>query len=372
MPRKIKVELSEEQRIKLERTSHSKTEEARRVQRAKILIAAADGVTSTSIAQTAGLSRKAVYDVIKKFTDMGMDAALSDLARKGRPPVISDEEKAWVVSVACQKPKDIGYAQELWTIKKLAEHIRKTCEKAGYRGLTTIAKSKVWKILDSLDIKPHKIRYYLERRDEDFDQKMQDVLIVYKQVEVELATDAASGIVTVSYDEKPGIQAIENTAPDLAPTQTHGYICRDYEYKRHGTVSLLAGLNLRTGEVTGIVRDRHRSLEFIEFLEHLDERYTDAERIRIVLDNHSAHTSKETRGYLALHPGRFEFVFTPKHGSWLNLVESFFGKFARVCLRGIRVSSKEELISRIYQYIKEINEVPVVYHWKYKMDEIVI
>lgn len=120
------------------------------------------------------------------------------------------------------------------------------------------------------------------------------------------------------------------------------------------------------------MRDRHRPKEFIEFLGELDRRYADAERIRIVLDNHSAHVSKETRGYLERHPGRFDFVFTSKHGSWLNLVESFFGKLARACLKGIRVESKEELVARIYRYLNEVNEEPVVYHWKYRMDEVVV
>jgi transposase len=91
-----------------------------------------------------------------------------------------------------------------------------------------------------------------------------------------------------------------------------------------------------------------------------------------VLDKHSAHTSKETRAYLSSRPGRFEFVFTPKHGSWLNLVESIFGKLTRVCLKGIRVASKEELANRIYRYIKEANEAPVTYRWKYKMDEVTV
>ena len=188
-------------------------------------------------------------------------------------------------------------------------------------------------------------------------------------MEIELESNKESGIVSVSFDEKPGIQAIANIAPDLMPTAGHGYVSRDYEYKRLGTVSLLAGLDLITGEIIPLIRDTHKSSDFIDFLKAVDEKYAEAKRIRIVLDNHSAHTSKETRKYLAGRPGRFEFVFTPKHGSWLNLVESFFGKLARICLKGIRVSSKEELIDRIYRYIKEVNEVPVVYRWKYKMDE---
>lgn len=201
---------------------------------------------------------------------------------------------------------------------------------------------------------------------------MNDVLIVYKQIEIQFETNETNGTVTISYDEKPGIQAIANTAEDLLPNREHGFIGRDSEYKRLGTVSLLAGMDLYTGEIIPLVRDTHKSADFIDFLKILDEKYDKDLKIRIVLDNHSAHTSKETMKYLASRPGRFEFVFTPKHGSWLNLIESFFGKFARVCLKGIRVKSKEELIERIYRYMDEVNEVPVVYHWKYKMDEIKI
>ncbi len=133
-------------------------------------------------------------------------------------------------------------------------------------------------------------------------------------------------------------------------------------------MSLLAGIELLSGEVLGLVRDRHRSAEFIEFLQLADQHYTAGFRIRIVLDNHSAHLSKQTRAYLASVPNRFEFIFTPKHGSWLNLVESFFGKLARTLLRGIRVSSKAELKTRIELYLKEVNEEPVVFKWKYKLD----
>jgi transposase len=122
--------------------------------------------------------------------------------------------------------------------------------------------------------------------------------------------------------------------------------------------------------VTGLVSDTHKSSDFIEFLNILDGKYNDYDHIRIILDNHSAQTSKETRRYLEMRPGRFEFVLTPKHGSWLNLVESFFGKLTRACLRGIMVNSKDELIQRLY--IDEVNAEPVIYHWKYKMDEVEI
>ena len=119
-----------------------------------------------------------------------------------------------------------------------------------------------------------------------------------------------------------------------------------------------------------MVRDKHSSKEYIEFLQLLDSKYPKGDKIRLVLDNLKVHTSDETRKYLATVPGRFEFVFTPKHGSWLNLVEGFFSKMTRQMLKGIRVKTREELIRRIYQYFAEVNEEPVVYHWKYKLEEI--
>ncbi len=164
---------------------------------------------------------------------------------------------------------------------------------------------------------------------------------------------------TISYDEKPGIQAIGCTSPDRPPRLGKGYIQRDFEYVRYGTLSLLAGIDLLTGEAIPLVSDTHKSSDFIEFLKILDNRYPENKKIRLILDNHSAHTSKETREYLESKPGRFEFVFTPKHGSWLNMIESFFGKMTRQMLRGIRVASKEELATRIHQYFDEINEVPL-------------
>src|SRR6516165_8723796 len=133
--------------------------------------------------------------------------------------------------------------------------------------------------------------------------------------------------------------------PDLPPEPgKHATFARDHEYKRYGTVSFLAGIDLLTGQVHAVVKDRHRSCEFVEFLKLIDAAYPTHTAIKLILDNHAAHISKETRAWLADQPaGRFEFVFTPKHGSWLNLIEGFFSKLARSVLRYIRVESKQEL-----------------------------
>ena len=228
------------------------------------------------------------------------------------------------------------------------------------------------KILTKNKIRPHKIKYYLEKRDPDFDAKMEQVLYVYREVEMLKHKERKDySVAFLSYDERPGIQAISNTAPDLPPVPGRiSYLARDHEYIRHGTVSLMAGIDLLNGKVHALVVDRHRSREFIQFLKTIDRNYKKKSKIRIILDNHSAHISKETRAYLLSVPNRFEFIFTPKHGYWLNIIESFFGKMARTMLRGIRVLSKEELKDRIIKYIDEVNNDPVVFKWKYKMDSL--
>lgn len=201
---------------------------------------------------------------------------------------------------------------------------------------------------------------------------MAEVLCVYREVALLRENEGAEPkVAIISYDEKPGIQAIGNTAPDLPPKPgSHATFARDHEYKRHGTLSLLAGIDLLTGKVHACIEDRHRSREFVGFLKRLDAAYPADTAIKLILDNHSAHTSKETKAWLATQPeGRFTLVHTPKHGSWLNLVEGFFSKMARSVLRHIRVASKAELKARILAYLDDINNDPVVHTWTYKIAE---
>lgn len=370
------IELSNEEREYLELQTHARTIQAQTVTRARILLLRADAISIDAIADKVGLNRCSVMLCLKKFKEGGIENALFDAPGRGRNAEITNEEKAWIINIACQKPVDFGYAAETWTYARLTSHINKTAEAAGYTRLSTIHKSTVNTILDAADIKPHKITYYCENRDPDFDSKMHNVLLVYKQLEMqfdesgEFIVSDDSPVHVLSYDEKPGIQAIATTSDDLMPDERHPTISRDYEYKRLGTLSLLAAIDLQTGEAIPLVKDRHSSSEYIEFLKLLDDKYQKGDKIRIVLDNLKVHASEATRKYLATVPGRFEFVFTPKHGSWLNMVEGFFSKMTRQMLKGIRVKSKEELINRIYNYFAEINEEPIVFHWKYNLDDI--
>jgi transposase len=363
------LELTPEVKKELEQISHSRTEPAQRIERSKMLLAYAGGETLSEITRQFKTNYPKVDRCINKALQLGALLSLKDLPGRGRQASITPEARTWLTSIACQKPKDLGYSYELWTTRLLAAHGRKHGPVSGHPTLKKLSRGTVSKILTQNKVRPHKIAYYLEQRDPEFDRKMEQILYVYK--EVEMLREKGSDAVVLSYDEKPGIQAIANTAPDLPPVPgQHPTISRDHEYVRHGTVSLMAGINLLNGHVHGLVVDRHRSREFIDFLKLLDADYPAKKTIRIVLDNHSAHISKETRSYLATVANRFEFIFTPKHGSWLNLVESFFGKMARTMLRGIRVSSKEELKSRIKKYLAEINKAPVIFRWKAGLDSL--
>ena len=384
---KTTVALGEKDREMLERLARMRTAQAQTVTRARILLLRDSGETLVSIAERVGLAVNSVRLCVTKYLEGGVERALSDGARSGRPREIDDADRAFVVDLACQRPADLGYAAELWTNDLLTAHVRKVAEAAGHPRLATVATGSVHNILADAQIKPHKMAYYCERRDPNFKAKMHNVLLLHKQLSFRFDEDGnlipweeGQEVHVLSYDEKPGIQAVANTAPDLRPEAGgagdaggaggRGTVRRDYEYRRLGTLSLLASIDLLTGEATPLVSETHKSSDYVEFLKILDGKYPKGDLIRIVLDNVSVHTSAETRRYLATVPGRFEFVFTPRHGSWLNLVEGFFSKMTRQMLRGIRVSSKDELKERILRYFREVNAEPVVYRWKWNLSDV--
>jgi transposase len=374
--RAIELALGEEDTAKLRSIAQSRTEPASRVERARILLAYREDPSFFAVGRALGLHHQTVQRCVERAVVEGPMAALDDRPRPGREPSITLEAKAWLVSLACRKAKDLGYPHELWTTRLLANHAREHGPAEGHACLAHLAQGTVCKILDQEEVKPHKVRYYLEKRDPDFAKKMAEVLRVYRQVKILKKEAAASKnkpteVAIISYDEKPGIQAIATTAPDLPPEPgVHPTFAREFEYKRYGTVSLLAGIDLVTGKVHALVKDRHRSREFIEFLKLLNGAYPASTAIKVILDNHSAHISKETKAWLASQPaGRFEFTFTPKHGSWLNLVEGFFSKLARSVLRHIRVASKQELKDRIMTAMDYFNREPIVHTWSFKLDK---
>src|SRR6202049_515691 len=373
----IELSIGDEDVARLVTITRSRTEPASRVERARMLLAYREDPSFFAVAHALGVHHQTVQRCVERALAYGPMAALDDRPRSGKEPTITLEAKAWLKSLSCRKAKELGYPHELWTTRLLARHAREHGPAEGHPCLANLAQGTLCKILDCEEVKPHKVRYYLEKRDPEFAKKMAEVLCVYRKVKLLKKAAARSKrkpndrVAIVSYDEKPGIQAIATTSPDLPPKPgVHATFAPDHEYKRHGTVTLLAGIDLVTGKVHALVKERHRSREFIEFLELLDAAYPAHTAIKLILDNHSAHISKETKAWLADQPAhRFEFTFTPKHGSWLNLVEGFFSKLARSVLRHIRVASKQELKDRIMAAMDYFNQEPVVHTWAYKLDK---
>lgn len=361
------LSLTNLEKEKLKKMSNSQTLPKREVQRSKVLLLYSENHSISSIQRLAGLSRPSIYKCIDKALAGGITMGLKDKYHRPKPPTITAQAKAWVISLACSKPKEHGYAAELWSYSSLANHVRRHAQSAGHPSLSKAVKASVYRILKSHPIQPHKVNYYLEKKDLEFDRKMKEVLLVYQEVGLQnknKTTKEDLEVITISVDEKPGVQALKNTAPDLPPKKGKSKRwSRDYEYQRLGTLSIMAALDLHDGHVICQVKDRHRSKEFIELLEEVDQYYPKNKIIRIILDNHSSHISKETMKYLQSKPNRFQYVHTPKHGSWLNIIETLFSKMARTFLKKIRVSSLEELKKRIVKGVEEINNNPVVHRW---------
>jgi len=368
MPRKsqrAKLIIPDEEKEQIKQIANSRKLPLREVQRANILLRYSEGMAIQTIQKTIHVSRATVYKWIDKALAMGTQEGLQDKYHRPKEPVITEEAKAWVIDLACRKPTELGYAAEIWSRNALAKHVREHAIESGHVSLQKAAKATIQRILTEHPLRPHKIAYYMEKRDPEFERKMAEVLCVYKEVNLQQETGEKQSVITVSVDEKPGVQAIQNIAPDLQPELgKRSRILRDYEYKRLGTLSILASLDLQDGHVIAQVHDKHRSQEFISLLKEIDAYYPAEYTVRVILDNHSAHISQETMKYLASRPGRFTYVHTPKHGSWLNLVETLFGKMARTFLKHIRVNTKQELKTRILRGIQEINDNPVVHKWK--------
>ena len=376
---KTTVALGAEDRERLERLARMRTAQAQTVTRARILLLRDSGETLVSIAEKVGLAVNSVRLCVTKYLEGGVEHALSDDARSGRPREIDDADRAFVVDLACQRPADLGYATKLWTNDLLTAHVRKVAEAAGHPRLATVATGTVHNILANAQLKLHKMTYYYERRDHNLEEaKTRDVLLLHEQLPFRFDEDGnlilweeGQEARVLSHNEKPGTQDAREHCPDLRPvTGDRGTVGRDYEYGRLETLSLLASIDLLTGEAIPLVSETHKSSDYVEFLRILDGKYPKGDLIRIVLDDVSARTSAETRHYLTTVLGRFEFVSAPKHGSWLNLVEGLFSRMTRQMLRGIRVSSKDELKERILRYFREVNAEPVAYRWKWNLSDI--
>ena len=212
--RVIELEIGSDELARLETIARSRTDAVSRVERARILLAYRAEPSSTAVGARLGVTHHTVQRCLRRAVRLGVMAALDDSPRPGKAPDITPEARTWLVSLACQKAKDFGYPHELWTTRLLARHAREHAVAAGHPSLARIVQGTVCKILAAHEVKPHKVRYYLERRDDAFEAKMAEVLCVYREVAILKENEAAGAeVAIISYDEKPGIQAIGNTGP---------------------------------------------------------------------------------------------------------------------------------------------------------------
>src|SRR6201982_599138 len=232
----IELAIGEKDLAALGAIARSRTEPASRVERARMLLAYREDPSFFAVARTVGVHHQTAQRCVERALAYGPIAALDDRPRPGKEPTITAEAKTWVVNLACRKAKELGYPHELWTTRLLARHAREHGPAEGHPCLAKLAQGTLCNILNEQEIKPHKVRYYLERRDPDFKAKMAEVLCVYREVKLIKETAAKArrktrdAVAIISYDEKPGIQAIATTAPDLPPEPgRHPTFARDHE-----------------------------------------------------------------------------------------------------------------------------------------------
>jgi transposase len=343
------IRLSRNRRRRLIHLSRRQTAPVREVRRARILLAAsrtgADRQSNAAIAAEIGCHPDTVRRTRRDFRARAMKA-LRDRPRPGRPLIHDLDTRLLVAATATSEPPE---TDSQWTHQAIAEHLHE------FRGIT-ISVSQVGRILAETDLKPHKVQGWLNRPDDpQFFTRAQEICRLYQHI----PTDT----VLFSVDEKTGIQA-KSRKHQTRPAWPGRPARREFEYRRHGTVSLMAALNVADGSVTGKIIQRNDSATFIEFLTELDQQIPTHLKIHLVMDNGSSHTSKATKAWLAAHP-RFSVTYTPKHASWLNMVELFFSILARRLLHRGEFTSREHLARKLLGFIGHYSRHAKPFRWRY-------
>ncbi|MFE4758833.1 IS630 family transposase [Streptomyces mirabilis] len=341
----VAVELQESVRQALVRLVASVKAQVRQVLRAKIVLAAADGEANGAIARELEVSVNTVRKWRGRFAAAGVEG-LKDAKRAGRPRRYEPQARMAIVAVATSTPP---HPESTWSHRTIAEQVAGTV-------FAAISASQVGRILADLDLKPHRVRGWLTRRDTpDFWERAADICNLYRE--------PPKGAVVVSIDEKTAIAARSRRHPGK-PTAPGKSALEEFEYRRHGTASLVAALDVNIGEVLTETIARNNAVTFTGFLDQLDAAIDPDKEIHVVLDNGSSHTATHTKKWLADHP-RWHVHWTPTHASWLNQVELFFSALTRRVLRHGDFSSRDDLIDKLESYVISHNVTAKPYRWTY-------
>jgi transposase len=333
------VVLTDEQRTQLERVVRAATSEQRLVKRARVALLAEKGLRNEEIAQLVGLSAHKVGKWRRRVAAEGL-AGLADRPRAGGPRRYGHDERLRVFQTACSPPPP---GERQWTVRSLAAAVG-------------IGKSQTHAILAEADLKPHQVRSWLTSIDPEFETKQAEVCGLY--------LNPPEGAIVVSIDEKTSVQAKEPIRKEL-PIRPGKPARREFEYKRHGTVALLAALLVHSGEVRGSVYERNSRVEFLDFLEQLEAAIPPTKQVHAILDNLQVHKTPEVCAWLQAHP-RWHFHFTPTHASWLNQIELWFSILSRRLLRRGVFTSKDDLKAQLLSFIHRYNPTAKPFAWTYQ------
>ena len=343
-PAAVSIELSESEREALERWARRRRSAAGLAQRSRIVLACADGATNAAVAAKIGVSVPTVRRWRGRFAERRLDGLL-DEPRPGQPRKISDEQVEEVIVKTLEtKPPDGGTH---WSTRQMAAAV----------GLNQTAVSRIWR---AFSLQPHRIEHFKLSKDPLFVEKVRDIVGLY--------LDPPERAVVLCVDEKSQIQALDRSAPTL-PMLPGTPARASHDYKRNGTSSLFAALDIANGKVIQSLHARHRAIEFKKFLQKIDTEVPAELHVHLILDNYSTHKTPAIKRWLAAHP-RFVLHFTPTSASWINLVERWFAELtARKLRRGVHRSVKA-LNADIRDWITNWNQDPKPYVWVKTADEI--
>jgi transposase len=328
--------ISDEQRSELRGWARRpKTAQAMAL-RARIILLCADGLSNQDVAEEAGANRVTVGKWRRRFIEMGLDG-LVDAPRPGTPRQITDEEIERVIARTLEEtPKNATH----WSIRSMAE-------------ATGLSRSSINRIWQAFSLQPHRIETFKLSNDPLFVSKVRDIVGLYM--------DPPDKALVLCVDEKSQMQALERTQP-LLPLSPGLPACRTHDYVRHGTTTLFAALDAKTGKVIAKCYRRHRATEFLKFLRMIDESVPRKLDVHLILDNYSTHKTPAVRKWLARHP-RFHVHFTPTYSSWINLVESWFAVLTNRRVRRGSFRSTRQLEQAVREYVNANNDAPTPFVW---------
>lgn len=338
------LSMTDGQREVLETMLRSHTAPVRQVRRAQVLLLAADGVSNVEIAERCDVSRPTVLAWRKQFQTEGLTRFGEVAKGRGAKPSIPEETIAEIVRLTTQTTPE---GATHWSVRGMAARV----------GISPASVQRIW---SDLGLKPHLVATFKVSNDPRFEEKLVDVVGLY--------LNPPDKAMVFCFDEKSQVQALDRTQPSLplkpgrAGTMTH-------DYKRHGTTTLFAALNVLTGNVIGKCFTRHRHDEFLRFLRLVDTQVPRRLQIHMILDNYATHTHPDVKAWLTKHP-RFHLHFTPTSSSWLNMAERFFAAITDKAIRRGVFHSVDDLIAAIEKYLRVHNNDPVPFVWTATAEQI--